>query len=86
MGEHLLEIKGLKTHFATDDGWIHAVDGVDITIDRGETVAAIYHALGSAQKELRSYPCSHSVHPLDRQWDEFFAYSRAWARQLLQPR
>ena len=31
----LLEIKGLKTHFKTDDGWLHAVDGVDISIDRG---------------------------------------------------
>ena len=29
----LLEIKGLKTHFKTDDGWLHAVDGVDLTID-----------------------------------------------------
>ena len=27
----MLEIKGLKTHFKTDDGWLHAVDGVDIT-------------------------------------------------------
>ena len=27
----LLEIKGLKTHFKTDDGWLHAVDGVDIS-------------------------------------------------------
>ena len=34
----LLQIKGLKTHFKTDDGWLHAVDGVDLTIDRGETV------------------------------------------------
>src|SRR5215470_19659466 len=38
---HLLEIRGLKTHFATDDGWLHAVDGVDITIDQGETVAVV---------------------------------------------
>ena len=30
MTERLLEIKGLKTHFKTDDGWLHAVDGVDI--------------------------------------------------------
>ena len=29
----LLQIKGLKTHFKTDDGWLHAVDGVDI-VDR----------------------------------------------------
>jgi len=37
----LLEIKGLKTHFKTDDGWLHAVDGVDIAIDRGETVCVV---------------------------------------------
>jgi len=37
----LLEIKGLKTHFKTDDGWLHAVDGVDLDIDRGETVGVV---------------------------------------------
>jgi peptide/nickel transport system ATP-binding protein len=37
----LLEIKGLKTHFKTDDGWLHAVDGVDIVIDAGETVGLV---------------------------------------------
>ena len=37
----LLDIKGLKTHFKTDDGWLHAVDGVDISIDRGETVGVV---------------------------------------------
>jgi peptide/nickel transport system ATP-binding protein len=37
----LLEIKGLKTHFKTDDGWLHAVDGVDLSIDRGETVCVV---------------------------------------------
>jgi peptide/nickel transport system ATP-binding protein len=37
----LLEIQGLKTHFKTDDGWLHAVDGVDITVDRGETVCVV---------------------------------------------
>jgi peptide/nickel transport system ATP-binding protein len=40
-GEHLLEIRGLKTHFATDDGVVHAVDGVDLSIDRGETVGVV---------------------------------------------
>jgi len=38
---HLLEIRGLKTHFHTDDGWLHAVDGVDLTVDRGETVSVV---------------------------------------------
>jgi peptide/nickel transport system ATP-binding protein len=37
----LLEIRGLKTHFATDDGWLHAVDGVDLTVGPGETVAVV---------------------------------------------
>ena len=37
----LLEIKGLKTHFKTDEGWLHAVDGVDISIERGETVCVV---------------------------------------------
>jgi peptide/nickel transport system ATP-binding protein len=37
----LLEIKGLKTHFKTDDGWLHAVDGVDITVDAGETLCVV---------------------------------------------
>ena len=37
----LLEIKDLKVHFKTDGGWLHAVDGVDISIDRGETVGVV---------------------------------------------
>jgi peptide/nickel transport system ATP-binding protein len=37
----LLEIRGLKTHFATDDGMVQAVDGVDITVGRGETVGVV---------------------------------------------
>jgi peptide/nickel transport system ATP-binding protein len=37
----LLEIRGLKTHFRTDDGWLHAVDGVDLTLSRGETLAVV---------------------------------------------
>jgi peptide/nickel transport system ATP-binding protein len=37
----LLSIEGLKVHFNTDDGWLHAVDGVDIAIDRGETVCVV---------------------------------------------
>src|SRR6266571_8981460 len=41
MSERLLEIRGLKTHFATDDGMVHAVDGVDLTIDAGETLGVV---------------------------------------------
>ena len=35
------DIRGLKTHFATDDGIVHAVDGVDLTVGRGETVCVV---------------------------------------------
>jgi peptide/nickel transport system ATP-binding protein len=37
----LLEIRGLKTHFTTDDGVVQAVDGVDLSIMRGETVGVV---------------------------------------------
>jgi len=41
MTETLLEIRGLKTHFKTEDGMVRAVDGVDLTIDRGETLGVV---------------------------------------------
>jgi peptide/nickel transport system ATP-binding protein len=41
MGSPLLEIRGLKTHFATDDGMVQAVDGVDLIVDRGETLGVV---------------------------------------------
>src|ERR671923_866356 len=41
MADPLLEIRGLKTHFATDDGMVRAVDGVDLTITRGETLGVV---------------------------------------------
>ena len=41
MSAPLLDIRGLKTHFATDDGMVHAVDGVDLAIRRGETVGVV---------------------------------------------
>jgi peptide/nickel transport system ATP-binding protein len=41
VAEALLEISGLKTHFKTDDGMVRAVDGVDLKIERGETVGVV---------------------------------------------
>ena len=41
MTETLLDIRGLKTWFATDDGLVRAVDGVDLHIDRGETLGVV---------------------------------------------
>jgi peptide/nickel transport system ATP-binding protein len=41
MTERLLEIRGLKTHFVTDEGTVQAVDGVDMSIDAGETLCVV---------------------------------------------
>jgi peptide/nickel transport system ATP-binding protein len=41
MAERLLEITGLKTHFFTDEGVVRAVDGVDLHIDKGETLGVV---------------------------------------------
>ena len=39
--ERMLEIKGLKIHFDTEDGVLQAVDGVDLGIDAGETLGVV---------------------------------------------
>ena len=41
MSEKLLEIKNLKTHFFTEDGVVKAVDGVDYSIDKGQTFGLV---------------------------------------------
>jgi ABC-type dipeptide/oligopeptide/nickel transport system ATPase component len=41
MAEPLLEVRGLKTYFFTDEGVIRAVDGVDLTIYPGETLGVV---------------------------------------------
>ncbi len=37
----LLEIRGLKTWFRTDEGMVRAVDGVSLSVSRGETLAVV---------------------------------------------
>jgi peptide/nickel transport system ATP-binding protein/oligopeptide transport system ATP-binding protein len=39
--ESLLEVRGLKTHFATDRGLFRAVDGVSFSVPRGRTVGLV---------------------------------------------
>jgi len=41
MADTLLDIRDLKTWFKTDDGMVRAVDGIDLRIDRGETVGVV---------------------------------------------
>jgi peptide/nickel transport system ATP-binding protein len=37
----LLEVKGLKTYFFTDEGIVRAVDGVDFALERGKTLCLV---------------------------------------------
>ncbi|MGG3563119.1 ABC transporter ATP-binding protein [Neobacillus rhizosphaerae] len=41
MGDHLLEVNNLKTHFRTERGKVTAVDGISFHVDRGEVLAIV---------------------------------------------
>lgn len=41
MGNHLLEIKGLRTLFQTERGRVTAVDGISFHVDKGEVLAIV---------------------------------------------
>jgi peptide/nickel transport system ATP-binding protein len=38
---NLLEVKGLRTHFAAERGEVRAVDGVDLRLERGRTLGIV---------------------------------------------
>ena len=52
-GQHLLEVKNLTTRFYTEEGVVHAVDGVSYTLDEGETLGVVGES-----------GCGKSVHAL----------------------
>jgi peptide/nickel transport system ATP-binding protein len=41
MSEPLIEVKDLKIHFFTDEGVVCAVDGSDLTVERGKTLSLV---------------------------------------------
>jgi len=41
MGDALLEVRGLRTHFYTDAGVLPSVDGVDFVVHRGEALGVV---------------------------------------------
>ena len=36
-----LEVRDLRVHFPTDDGLVRAVDGLDLCLERGQTLADV---------------------------------------------
>ena len=49
-GSHLLEVDNLKMYFHTQDGIVHAVDGVSYTLDRGETLSVWWASRAPASR------------------------------------
>ncbi len=41
MADKLLDVKGLKTHFFTEDGVVKSVDGVNFSIESGKTLGIV---------------------------------------------
>ena len=41
LAEKLLEVKNLKKYFKTKKGWLHAVDDIDFSINKGETLGLV---------------------------------------------
>ena len=41
MAEKLIEVKGLKTTFYTEEGRLYAIDGIDFYINKGETLGVV---------------------------------------------
>jgi oligopeptide transport system ATP-binding protein len=41
MPNQILNVQGLETQFRTDEGTVHAINGVSFTIDEGETVGVV---------------------------------------------
>ena len=41
MSAALLEVRGLRTHFASERGEVRAVDGVDLSLARGRTLGIV---------------------------------------------
>ena len=41
MNHPLVETRNLKKYFSTPRGWLHAVDGVNLTINKGQTLGVV---------------------------------------------
>lgn len=54
MSEPVLQVKGLKTYYYTEEGVVPAVDGLDFEVEPGETFAIV----GTRRSTMRTSPPS----------------------------
>jgi len=64
MSEHLLQIRGLTTELETRDGRLRAVDNVDLTVERGQTVGLVGES--GCGKSMLAYSILRLVPPPGR--------------------
>jgi len=64
MPQTILEVKDLKLHFFTDEGVVRAVDGIDLNIERGKTLALVGESGCGKSVTCRSF--LHLVQPPGR--------------------
>ncbi|MCX7680549.1 MAG: ABC transporter ATP-binding protein [Anaerolineae bacterium] len=62
--ETLVEVQDLKIHFFTDEGVVRAVDGVNLTVQRGKTLSLVGES--GCGKSVACRALLHIVHPPGR--------------------
>lgn len=52
MSEPVLQVKGLKTYYYTEEGVVPAVDGLDFEVEPGETFVDLIYGLADPRIRL----------------------------------
>ncbi len=60
MAEKIFDVQGLETQFKTPEGIVHAVNGVSIHLDEGETLGLVGES-GCGKRYHAFHPQAHPV-------------------------
>lgn len=61
MSEPVLQVKGLKTYYYTEEGVVPAVDGLDFEVEPGETFAIVGESGCGKSCDLAVHPAPDSL-------------------------
>lgn len=61
MSEPVLQVKGLKTYYYTEEGVVPAVDGLDFEVEPGETFAIVGESGCGKSVTLAVHPAPDSL-------------------------